>query len=393
MKDKVIKFIPYGRQDVTEEDIAKVIEVLKSEFLTQGPVVENFEGKITEKTGSKYSLVVNSATSALHLACLSLGLSVGDWLWTSPITFVASANCGLYCGANVDFVDIDASTGLMDVGKLSEKLKNAEIVGKLPKIVVPVHLSGISCNMKEIKKLSEKYKFYILEDASHALGGKYKGKTVGSCIYSHITVFSCHPVKIITSGEGGIITTNNDHLFKRMKSLRSHGITKNKNNFLEKDPAPWIYEQHELGFNYRITDIQSALGLNQLNRLEIIVKERNRLFSRYINLLKDKPLKFLDIPKDVNSSIHLGMINLIQYDPKKHRKLFKYLRDEGIGVQVHYIPVHLQPYYKRKGFKKGDFPNAERHGENVLSLPLFPGLKEYEQNYVVEKINEFFINN
>ena len=281
MKERVINFIPYGRQEVTEEDIEKVIEVLKSEFLTQGPVIENFERRITEKTGSKYSLVVNSATSALHLACLSLGLREGDWLWTSPTTFVASANCGLYCGANVDFVDIDSSTGLMDINNLSKKLKKAEILGTLPKIVVPVHLSGSSCNMEEIKKLSEKYKFHILEDASHALGGKYKGKAVGSCNYSDITVFSCHPVKIITSGEGGIITTNNHDLFKKMKSLRSHGITKDKNEFFEKDPAPWFYEQHDLGLNYRITDIQSALGLNQLNRLEIIIKERNRLFCRY----------------------------------------------------------------------------------------------------------------
>ena len=386
MDKNIKKIIPYGKQTVTEEDISKVVEVLKSPFLTQGPVVKEFEKAIALKTNSKYSLSFNSATSALHIACLALGLKEGDWLWTSPTTFVASSNCGLYCKANIDFVDIDSSNGLINIEELSNKLEKAKKLNILPKILIPVHLAGSSCDMKKIKKLSEIYGFHIIEDASHALGGKFEGTPVGSCKYSSICVFSCHPVKIITSGEGGIATTNDSKLYETMEELRSHGITKRRDKLLKDDPEPWFYEQQKLGFNYRITDIQSALGLSQLKRLDLIVKERNRLFLIYQNLLKELPLKMLDIPANVTSSIHLAIVSLKIYNPKIHREIFEELQKKGIGVQVHYIPVHLHPYYRNLGFKEGDFPNAERYSKNCFSIPLFPGLTEDEQNYVVEQI-------
>ncbi len=388
MDKEIPQYIPYGKQTVTDDDISSVVEVLKSPFLTQGPVIKKFEDRISKKTNSKYSLSFNSATSALHIACLSLGLGKGDWLWTSPTTFVASANCGRYCGANVDFVDINPLTGLIDIEKLSLKLKYAKNINKLPKILIPVHLAGTSCNMSEIKKLSDIYGFDIIEDASHALGGKYKGKPVGCCEYSRICVFSCHPVKIITTGEGGIITTNDKNIFEKMEKLRSHGITKKKDNFLNSDPAPWHYEQQDLGFNYRITDIQCALGLSQLERLEEIVLERNSLLERYRKLLHDLPLKLMEIPKDVFSAVHLGIIRFLNYDPLIHKSIFKDLKNNGIGVQIHYIPVHLQPYYKKFGFKEGDFPNSESYAKNSFSLPLYPGISSEIQEYVVTKLKE-----
>lgn len=388
MDKEIPHFIPYGKQTVTDADISSVVEVLKSPFLTQGPVIKKFEDQISKKTNSKYCLSFNSATSALHIACLSLGLGKGDWLWTSSTTFVASANCGRYCGANVDFVDINPQTGLIDIEKLSLKLNYAKKINKLPKILIPVHLAGTSCNMSEIKKLSDIYGFYIIEDASHALGGKYKGDPVGSCGYSNVCVFSCHPVKIITTGEGGIITTNDKNIFEKMEELRSHGITKKKGKFLNTDPAPWHYEQQDLGFNYRITDIQCALGLSQLERLEAIVLERNRLLERYRKLLRDLPLKFMEIPKDVFSAVHLGIIRFLSYDPLIHKSIFKDLKDNGIGVQIHYIPVHLQPYYQKLGFKEGDLPNSESYAKNSFSLPLYPGISNEIQEYVVFKLKE-----
>ena len=388
MENKFSEFIPYARQTVTDEDIQKVIDVLKSPLLTQGPIVKKFEEEIASKTLSKYCVGFNSATSALHIACLSLGLEEGDWLWTSPITFVASSNCGLYCKANIDFVDINPLTGLIDINALSIKLSNAKKNNKLPKILVAVHLAGTSCEMKEIKRLSDIYGFYIVEDASHALGGKYENFPVGSCQHSSICIFSCHPVKIITSGEGGMATTNDPNLYETMQELRSHGITKNSRKFLKKKSGPWYYEQQSLGYNYRISDIHSALGLSQLNRLEEIVSERNKILNGYRKQLKNLPVDLLEIPENVQSSVHLAIIRLRNKDPEYHLHVFKYLKDNGIGVQLHYLPVHLHPYYLKFGFKEGDFPNSEEYSKNAFSLPLFPGFSLEMQKYVVSQLSK-----
>lgn len=383
-------FIPYGKQLITQEDIAAVLAVLQSPFLTQGPVIPLFESSVAEKVGASYSVAVNSATSALHIACLALGLGPGDWLWTSPNTFVASANCACYCGADVDFVDIKPTTGLLDVDLLREKLAIAEQTNCLPKIVVPVHLTGSSCDMAAIKELSTQYKFYILEDASHAIGGKYKDSYVGSCRYSDICIFSFHPVKIITTGEGGMALTNSDLLAEKMRLFRSHGITKNVDQFQFQPQGPWSYEQQTLGFNYRMTDIQAALGLSQLNRLDEIVSERNRQKNIYRRLIENLPVHLLEVPKDVFSSVHLAVLKLDTLSPGVHRSLFESLRSYGIGVQLHYSPVHLQPYYQELGFCSGQFPNAEAYAKSALSLPLYPGLKQDEQKFVIQTISEFF---
>jgi len=379
-------FIPYGRHSITAADIAAVESVLRSPFLTQGDVVPAFEQALATSVGAKFSVAVNSATSALHLGCLALGLSSGDRLWTSPITFVASANCGQYCGAELDFVDIDASTGLMSVAALAAKLERAESEGVLPKVVVPVHLAGSSCDMTSIGLLAERYGFSILEDASHAIGGQYLSKPVGNCQYSAITVFSFHPVKIITTGEGGLATTNDPELASLMTQLRSHGITKDPKRFESQPQGAWSYEQQQLGFNYRMTDLQAALGLSQLERLESIVAERQRLFQHYSVLLADLPLRLLEIPPGVYSSLHLAVIRLFDPSPSHHRRVFDGLRSAGIGVQVHYTPVHLQPYYRRLGFHEGDFPIAEAYASNAISLPLFPGLQENEIQHVADTL-------
>ena len=381
-------FIPYGRQTITEKDIENVVSVLRSDLITQGPIVNVFEESIAKKVSSNYAVATNSATSALHIACLALGLKKGDWLWTSSITFVASANCGLYCGAKIDFIDINPQTGLICIESLSLKLQEAEKNGKLPKVLIPVHLGGASCDMKEIKKLADKYGFLIIEDASHAIGGKYHESPVGSCSYSSITIFSLHPVKIITAGEGGIATTNDINLYQKMISLRSHGIEKNRDKFFEKTTQPWKYEQQLLGFNYRITDIQCALGLSQLERLENIVEERNRLLNRYQKLLIDLPINLLEIPKDVLSSVHLAIIRLESSSPKIHENIFKYLRTNNIGVQLHYSPVHLQYYFRNLGFKDGYLPNSEDYGVNAITIPLFPGLNDEEQEFIVSHITK-----
>ena len=377
-------FIPYGRQTITEADIAAVVEVLRSPLLTQGPVVPSFEQAIAAKVGARYGVAVNSATSALYIACLALGLRPGDQLWTSPITFVASANCGRYCGAEVNFVDIEPSTGLMSVAALQTKLELAERQGTLPKVLVPVHLAGSSCNMAAIGALAERYGFAVLEDASHAIGGRYQDEPVGNCCYSAITVFSFHPVKIITTGEGGLATTNDPELAQRMAELRSHGIVRDPERFELPAAGPWAYEQQQLGFNYRLTDIQAALGLSQLQRLDEIVAERNRQLQRYRELLADLPVQLLEVPEDVLSSVHLAVIRLQQATAEKHRRVFEGLRAAGIGVQLHYSPVHLQPYYRHMGFKEGDSPGAEAYSSSAISLPLFPGLKLLEQQYVHE---------
>lgn len=382
------RFIPYGRQTITDDDIAAVVDVLRSPFLTQGPMVPAFEEAVAKKVGARYGVAVNSATSALHIACLALGLGPGDRLWTSPITFVASANCGRYCGAEVDFVDIEASTGLMCMQALAAKLEQAEREGTMPKVVVPVHLAGSSCNMAAIGVLAERYGFAVLEDASHAIGGKYQSEPVGNCRHSSITVFSFHPVKIITTGEGGLATTNDPQLAQNMAELRSHGIVRDAERFERPAAGPWVYEQQRLGFNYRITDIQAALGLSQLQRLDEIVAERNRQLQRYRELLADLPVQLLEVPEDVLSSVHLGVIRLQQATAKQHRQVFEKLRAAGIGIQLHYSPVHLQPYYRAMGFGEGQFHEAESYATSAISLPLFPGLPHQEQTYTCSMIEE-----
>ena len=379
-------FIPYGRQTITEADINAVVEVLRSPFLTQGPAVQAFEQAVADKVDVFHGVAVNSATSALHIACLALELGPGDRLWTSPITFVASANCGLYCGASVDFVDIDPATGLMSVAALQAKLEQASLDGTLPKVVVPGHLTGSSCDMAAIGALAERYGFAVLEDASHAIGGRYCGEPVGNCRYSAITVFSFHPVKIITTGEGGMATSNDPLLAQRMIEFRSHGIVRDVDRFEQPVAGPWGYEQQQLGFNYRMTDIQAALGSSQIRRLEEIVAERNLQLQRYRELLADLPVHVLDVPEGVLSSVHLAVICLQRVTAEQHRQVFEWLRAAGIGVQLHYSPVHLQPYYRALGFAEGQFPEAESYARRAISLPLFPALSELEQDRVMQAL-------
>ncbi len=380
------KFIPYGRQSIDADDIQSVVKILESDYLTQGPTIKKFENLISKYVNSKYTITANSATSALHLACLALELKENDIVWTSPITFVASANCALYCKASIDFVDIDLSTGLISLDKLEEKLKLAKKENKLPKILIPVHLAGTSCDMKNIYKLSLEYGFRIIEDASHAIGGRYQDNRVGCCKYSDITVFSFHPVKIITTGEGGAATTNAQNLAQKMFQLRSHGITKDKNKFIENTSAQWHYEQHLLGFNYRMNDIQAGLGINQLLKIDKFVEKRHLLRKEYIKKISSPKIKLLEIPNDIYSSLHLLVLQIENISEIEHIKLFKSLRDYGIGVQLHYMPVHLQPYYKKLGFKKNDFPQAEKYATRSFSIPLFPDLKQEELFYVVDSL-------
>ena len=382
------KFIPYGRHKVSEKDIKQVVEVLKNKNLTQGEVTDNFEKAISDKVGSNYCVAVNSATSALHISCLAIGLNKNDILWTSTNSFVASANCGAYCGAEIDFVDIDPKTGLMSINKLSEKLALAKKQNKLPKLIIPVHLTGSVCDMEKLNKLAIKYKFSVVEDASHAIGAKYKGSYVGNCKFSDMTVFSFHPVKIITTGEGGCVTTNNENLAKNLYKLRSHGITKNKNDYLFIPPGEGSYEQQLLGYNYRLSDIHSALGFSQLKRLDKIVMQRNKMLELYRELLEDQPINFLDIPKDVLSSVHLAVIRLENKDPLFHKYIFDKMKEKNIGLQVHYTPIHLQPFYRKRGFSEGDFPQAEYYSKNALSIPLFIGLSREDQFRVSDALKD-----
>jgi len=377
--------IPYGRQDITETDIDAVVEVLKSDYLTQGPAVPKFERKVAVHVGAKHAIAVNSATSALHIACLALGLGPGDWLWTSPVTFVASANCGLYCGAQVDFVDIDSRTYNLCPKALERKLIDAEKEGRLPKIVIPVHLCGQPCDMAAIHVLSQRYGFRIIEDASHAIGGKYKNNPIGSCRYSDITVFSFHPVKIITTAEGGIALTNDAELANRMALLRSHGITRESEQMTHAPDGPWYYQQIDLGFNYRMSDLQAALGASQMDRLETYVARRHELAQRYDALLADLPLTTPWQHPDSYSGLHLYVIRLlVDRLNKTHREVFESLRQQGIGVNLHYIPVHTQPYYQRQGFKTGDFPQAEAYYSGAISLPMYPTMTEVQQDTVIQ---------
>lgn len=377
--------IPYGRQSITEEDIQAVVDVLRSELLTQGPVVPAFEEAVCAYTGAKYAVAVNSGTSALHIACRALGLGPGDILWTSPITFVASANCALYCGAEVDFVDIDPLTFNVSVEALSRKLEDAEKIGRLPKIVVPVHLCGLSCDMEAIGALSKQYGFFVVEDACHAIGGGYKGTNIGSCQYSDVTVFSFHPVKTITTGEGGMAVTNQEDLANKMQLLRSHGITRNDENMTHTPDGPWYYQQIELGYNYRLTDFQAALGKSQIHRLEQFVTRRNKLAMLYDELLADKPVRCQFREKGYKSGMHLYVVRLL-FDnlEKSYLQIFNELRDAGIGVNLHYIPVHTQPWYQRMGFRIGAFPEAEKYYKEAISLPMYPDLQEGQVIQIAE---------
>mgnify|MGYP001328748179 FL=1 len=381
--------IPYGKQDINSEDIESVINVLKSDFLTQGPKVPTFEKCVAAYTGAKYGCAVNSATSALHIACLALGLRKGDELWTSPITFVASANCGLYCGAQVDFVDIDPKTYNLCPDKLEYRLDEAKKIGKLPKIIVAVHLSGQSCDMKRIHRLSKTYGFKIIEDASHAVGGKYLDTKIGSCRYSDITIFSFHPVKIVTTAEGGIALTNKKYLQEKMMLFRTHGITRDENSMHNVRDGSWYYEQIELGFNYRMAELQAALGLSQMNRLEEFVTERHKLANRYYEELNHLPITLPFQAKGSYSSFHLYLIRLnLDFIKKSHKQVFEELRRKGIGVNLHYIPVHIHPYYQAMGFKFGDFPEAEKYYSEAISIPIFYGLKNEQQDSVIRAITE-----
>lgn len=377
--------IPYGKQDISDSDVQAVVDILKSDYLTQGPKVPEFETLVAKYCSAEFAVAVNSATSALHVACLSLGAKKGDIVWTSPISFVASANCALYCGAEVDFVDIDTSTGNMCVTALETKLQIAKSKGQLPKIVIPVHLAGQSCDMARIHALSKQYGFYIIEDASHAIGGNYKGHKVGSCVYSDVTVFSFHPVKIITSAEGGMALTNNSYIARTMKKFRSHGITNSEEELQEISHGPWYYEQQALGYNYRMTELQAALGISQLARLDKFVKQRNYLAKQY-NALLPKNVHHLTQNTNTESAYHLYIIHLDEKVSNSQKSLITTLRAHGIQAHLHYIPIHLQPYYQALGFKKGDFPNAEVYYSKAITLPLHPNLTQSEQLFITDTL-------
>ena len=381
--------IPYGRQSISDVDIEAVVAVLRSDFLTQGPAVARFEQSVLAHCGAKHAVAVCNATAALHIACLALGLGPDDWLWTSPNTFVASANCGLYCGARVDFVDIDPVTYNLCPEALERKLLQAEQEGRLPKIVVPVHFSGQPCDMRAIHALSQRFGFRIIEDASHAIGGRYLDDPIGSCRYSDITVFSFHPVKVITTGEGGMAVTNDDELAQRLGLLRSHGITREPELMTQPMDGAWYYQQVTLGFNYRMTDLQAALGASQMQLLEHYVARRHQLARRYDELLAELPLTLPWQHPDGYSGLHLYVIRL-QTDKvgRSHHEVFEYLRSKEIMVNLHYIPVHTQPYYQQMGFKAGDFPEAERYYAEAISIPMFPTLTEAQQNEVVAALYE-----
>lgn len=378
--------IPYGRQNIDENDIDAVVEVLRSDFLTQGPAIPTFEAAVAEKVGARYVSAVNSATSALHISVAALGLGPGDILWTSPITFVASANCARYCGADVDFVDINPDTFNMCPQALEQKLKKAEQAGTLPKVIVPVHMCGQSPDMRQISKLARTYGVKIVEDASHAIGASYDGAPVGSSLHSDVTVFSFHPVKIVTSGEGGVAVTNDPEIASRIELLRSHGITRNPDLMIGPSDGPWYYQQIDLGWNYRITDIQAALGRSQLSRLEQFVERRNALASAYDQLLESSETVLPGRDPLARSSFHLYVVRLPAADPKRHKSVFESLRASGIGVNLHYIPVHLQPYYQRLGFSSGDFPASEDYYHRAISIPLYPDLTEQQQEHVVKSL-------
>jgi len=378
--------IPYGRQSIDQDDIEAVIRTLQSDFLTQGPAVPAFEQALAEYCGSLHAVAVHSATAALHLACLALGVGPGDWVWTSPISFVASANCALYCGARIDFVDIEPDSGLMSVAALAEKLRRAAQQGKLPKVVIPVHLAGHSCDMQAIAALCAPYDIAIIEDASHAIGGSYQAAKIGSCLYSDICVFSFHPVKIITTAEGGAALTRQPMLAEKLRLLRSHGITRDPQAMTEASHGDWYYQQIALGFNYRMTDLQAALGLSQLRRLDDFVAKRQQAVDHYAQLLEQLPIERPVVPFAGQSAWHLYIIRL----PEANQRavVFTKLRQRDIGVNVHYIPIHTQPYYRQLGFNHGDFPQAEQFYSQIISLPLYADLTYAQQCTVADALRE-----
>ena len=378
--------IPYGKHEIDEADIDSVIQVLKSDFITQGPIVPKFEASLASFSNAGFATAVSSATAALHISCMALGVKPGDIVWTVPNTFVASANCALYCGAKIDFVDIDPSTYNMSILQLQKKLEDAYLTGSLPKVVIPVHFAGEPCDMKVIKQLSEEYGFYIIEDASHAIGARYQDSAVGACEFSDITVFSFHPVKIITSGEGGAALTNDAELDRKLKLLRSHGITRDTSLMRNVQTEPWYYEQLELGYNYRLTDIAAALGLSQLEKINYFLKKRHKIANTYDKAFSNTGIT-IPLRHDHNySSLHLYVIRtqITNRDPLMHR-----LRQNGILVNLHYLPVHLQPYFQDIGFKIGDFPNSERFAQCAISLPIYPQLRKNDQNFIIENILDF----
>ena len=386
--------IPYGRQEITKEDIVEVKKVLKSDFLTQGPIVPKFEKKVADYCNSNFAVAVNSATSALHIACMALNLGPGDLLWTSPNTFVASANCGLYCGANIDFVDIDPISYNMSIDALTDKLTKADKSGKLPKVVIPVHFAGQPCDMLSIYNLSKKYGFKIIEDASHAIGASYNSIKIGSCRHSDITVFSFHPVKIITTGEGGMALTNNENLANKMRRLSCHGITKKK-ELMKKRPASeiWNYQQIELGFNYRMTDIQAALGLSQLKRLDNYIKIRHKIAKKYFFNLFNTDLITPLQKTNIYSSFHLYPIRIKKIKSQiAQKKMYNIFLQKGVAVNLHYIPVHRHPYYEKLGFKSGDFPEAELFHREAISIPIYPALKNKHQDLIIKIVLEILKN-
>ncbi|MBE0417167.1 MAG: UDP-4-amino-4,6-dideoxy-N-acetyl-beta-L-altrosamine transaminase [Coriobacteriia bacterium] len=382
--------IPYGRQTISEDDVAAVVEVLRGDWLTQGPAVERFERAVAEHCGVEHAIACANGTAALHLAYLGLGLAPGDLLWTSPNTFVATANAARFCGADMGFVDIERDTLNMSVDALEARLADAERSGRLPDVVVPVHFGGAACDMMRISELSRRYGFTVVEDASHAIGGAYRGTPVGACERSSAAVFSFHPVKIVTTGEGGMVVTNDDAIAERARLLRTHGITRDPMEMEHCAEGPWYYEQLELGFNYRITDIQCALGASQMRRLDEFVARRNELARRYDELLAGLPVAPQRVPDDVLSAYHLYVVRLDlgAIGPRTRTEVFAWMRASEVGVNVHYIPVHLQPYYERLGFGRGDLPEAERYYAGALTLPLYPAMSEDDQDAVVAALRE-----
>lgn len=382
--------IPYGQQQIDQDDITAVTEVLQSAWLTQGPKVPAFEQAVSELCNARFAIAVNSATSALHIACLALDVGPGDSVWTSPNSFVASANCALYCGATIDFVDIELTNGNMSTAALETKLVDAKQRNSLPKVVIPVHFAGQACDMKKIAELAQEYGFKVIEDASHAIGARYQDAPVGSCQFSDICVFSFHPVKIITSGEGGIALTNNPQLARKMQLLRSHGITSDKSEYTEESHGPWYYQQQLLGFNYRMTDLQAALGLSQFSKLQTFVAERHKLAQYYDKAFAQNPnIMPLAQTADSYSSYHLYVVRLPELTPEQHKQCIIYLREQGIVGHVHYIPIYLQPYYQQLGFKAGYCENAERYYQQAVTLPLYPGLTEQQQQFVINVLESF----
>ncbi len=381
----------YSQQNINSADIDAVIDVLNSDYLTQGPKINEFERSVASYTNAKYAVAVNSATSALHLGCLALGLGAGDILWTVPNTFVATASCALYCGALVDFVDINPVTFNISVEKLEMKLRAARISGNLPKILIPVHFAGCPVDLEEIFALAEEYNFHVLEDGSHALGAEYKNSKIGSCSYSDATVFSFHPVKNITSGEGGVLTTNSGDIYKKAKMLGSHGINRDFDHIPATDkPVPWYYQQVEVGWNYRLSDIHAALGVSQMKELDNFRAMKASIALRYISHLNDLPLEFQFINNDRSSGFHLFVLKLNEIGVQ--HSLYNYLKNNGIGTGVHYIPVHEQPLYKKFGFKKGMFPNSEEFYRKTLSIPFYPYLSKSDQDFIISSIKNFFNN-